>query len=73
MHTHPTPERLDKHFAKLDLSRAQAWVDQERQKIRNLLTEYHDLFALDDLEHGKSSLVKHNIKLTNETPFKNWY
>ena len=43
------------------------------KKIRDLLTEYHDLFALDDLELGKTSLVKHSIKLTNETPFKEMY
>ena len=53
VHTLLTPERLDKLFEKLDLS------DQERQEIRDLLTEYHDLFALDDLELGKISLVKH--------------
>ena len=30
LQTHPTPERLDKLFGKLDLSGAQAWTDQER-------------------------------------------
>ena len=73
MHTLPTPGRLDKHFEKLDLSGGQAWTDQERQEIRNLLTEYHDLFALGDLELGKTSLVKHSIKLTNDNPFKERY
>ena len=73
MHTHPTPGRLDTLFGKLDLSGVQAWADQERQEIKDLLTDYHDLFALDDLELGKTSLVKHNIKLTNETPFKERY
>ena len=45
----------------------------ERQEIRDLLTEYHDLFALDDLELGKTSLVKHSIKVTNKIPFKERY
>ena len=49
------------------------WTDQEKQEIRDLLTECHDLFALDDLELGKTSLVKHSIKLTNETQFKKRY
>ena len=61
MHTLPTPERLDKLFEKLDLSVAQAWTDQERQEIRDLLKEYNDLFTLEDLELGKTSLV--NIAL----------
>ena len=73
VHTHPTQERLNKFFGKLDLSRPQGLTDQERQEIRDLLTKYHDLFALDDLELGKTSLVKHCIKLTNETPFKERY
>ena len=34
---------------------------------------FHHLFALDDLEWGKTDLVKHAIKLQNYTPFKEWY
>ena len=44
VHTLPTPEGLDKLFKKLDLSGAQVWTDQEKQEIRDLLTEYHNLF-----------------------------
>ena len=75
VHTHPTSGRLDKLFGKLDLSGVQAWTAQEIQEVRDLLTECHDLFALDDLELGKTSLVKHSIKLTNEPLFKEryWY
>ena len=73
MHTHPTSERLDKLFGKLDFSGAQLWTDQERQEIRDLLTEYHDLFALDDVELGRTSQVKHSIKLTNKPLFKERY
>ena len=73
MHTLPTPERLDKLFEKLDLSGAHVWTDQERQEIRDLLTEYRELFTLDDLELGKMSLVKHDVKLMNDTPFKERY
>ena len=49
------------------------WTDHEGQEIGDVLTEYHDLFALDDLELGKTSLVKHSIRLTNETLFKERY
>ena len=51
--THPTLERLDRLFGKLDLTGAQGWTDKERQEIKDLLMEYHDLFALGDLELGK--------------------
>ena len=52
MHTLPTAERYDKIFEKLDLSGEQVWTDQEKQEIRDLLTEYYDLFTLEDLELG---------------------
>ena len=50
--THHTPERLDKLFGKLDLTGAWGWTDKERQEIKDLLTEHHNLFALDNLELG---------------------
>ena len=73
MHTYPTPERLDKLFGKLDLSGEQGWTEKERQEIKDLPIEYHYLFALDDLELEKTSLVKHSIRLTNEILFKERY
>ena len=36
VHTHPTQERLDKVFEKLDLTGAQGWSDKERQEVKNL-------------------------------------
>ena len=35
-----------------------------------LLMEYHDIFSLDDNELGCTSQVKHNIKVTDDEPFK---
>ena len=35
-----------------------------------LLMEYHDIFSLDDNELGCASQVKHNIKVTDDEPFK---
>ena len=40
--------------------------------MHDLLVEYH-LFALNDLELGKTSKVKHQIKLNNNVPFKDRY
>ena len=66
----PYSRKIRQALWKLDLSGAQGWADQESQKI---LTEYHNLFALDDPELGKTSLVKHSIKLLNEIPFEETY
>ena len=37
------------------------------------MVEYQHLFALNDLELGKTSKVKHEIKLSNPVPFKDRY
>ena len=37
------------------------------------MIEYQHLFALNDLELGKTSKVKHKIKLSNPIPFKDRY
>ena len=34
---------------------------------------YHHIFAIEDLELGRTDLVKHEIKLTNYVPFKERY
>ena len=37
------------------------------------MVEYQHLFTLNDLELGKMSKVKHQIKLNNNAPFKDRY
>ena len=61
------PERLDELFTKLDLS------EDLQQKVHDLMVEYQHLFALNDLELGKTSKVKHEIRLSNPVPFKDRY
>ena len=43
------------------------------RKVHNLMVEYQHLFALNDIELGKMSMVKHKIKLGNLVPFKDQY
>ena len=66
-------ERLEKLFSKLDLSGVQSWSNQDRNDMTFLIEEYHHLFALDDLEPGKTDMVKHSIKLNDYTPFHKRY
>ena len=37
------------------------------------MTEYQHLFAMNLSELGKTTLVQHEIKLDDMTPFKEWY
>ena len=66
-------EKLDNYFSKLDLSETKDWSEGEEREVKDLITEFGFLFALDDLEFGRISIVKHSIKLTDETPFKKCY
>ena len=69
----PMPERLDELFTKLDLSGIQEWSEDLQQEVHDLIVEYQCLFALNDLELGRTSKVKHEIKLSNPAPFKDRY
>ena len=63
-------ERIRKLFSKLDLSGIESWSEGDREDVRDLIQEFHHLFALDDLELGKTDLDKHTIRLQDYTPFK---
>ena len=57
----------------IDLSSIQNWSKSLQQQVKELLMEFQDIFALNDLELGRTSLVKHHTPLTNPVPFKDRY
>ena len=65
--------RLQKCFESLNVDGIESWTEQQQQSIRNLLTKYQHLFAMNLCELGKTSLVQHDITLDNPTPFKECY
>ena len=69
----PTPERLNDLFTKLDHSGIQDWPENLQQKVHDLMIKYQHLFTLNDLELGKTSKVKDEIKLSNPMSFKDRY
>ena len=54
----------------IDLSSIQNWSKSLQQQMNELLIEFQDIFALSDLELGKTNLVKHHIPVPNPVPFK---
>ena len=60
-------------MATLDLSGLDQWPEGKGEHAHELLMEYHDICSLDDNELGCTSQVKHNIKVTNDEPFKEWF
>ena len=57
----------------LDLQGLQDWPESEQEQARELLLKWEHLFAQNNLDLGKTALIKHKIKLTNQTPFKERY
>ena len=51
----------------------ESWTEQHQQSVRKPLEEYQHLFALNLKELGKTSLVQHDIQLSDKTPFKERY
>ena len=68
-----TPARIEKLFNKLDLSGINGWSLSQKQQIKQVFENYHHLFALEDLELGKTNLVKNIIKLDNQQSFREGY
>ena len=66
-------ERMSKILEKLDLTGIESWTEQQQCSVKKLLEEYQHLFALNLKELGKTSLVQHEIRLSNNTPFKERY
>ena len=56
-----------------DLQGLKEWPESEQKQARELLLKWEHLFAHSDLDLGKTALIKHKIKLTEQTPFKEWY
>ena len=66
-------DRLSKILEKLDLKCIASWTEQQQKSVRELLKEYQHLFALSLRELGKTSLVQHEIELSDKTPFEERY
>ena len=66
-------ERISKILQQLDLTGIESWMEQQQNLVRKLLEEYHHLFVLNLKELGRTSLVQHEIKLSNGKPFKERY
>ena len=63
-------ERVSKLFAKLDLSGCDGWTESQRQSVYDCIREFHHIFAIEDLELGKTDMVKHVIHLDNYVPLR---
>ena len=63
-------ERIEKFLESLNFQSIESWNEQQQQSARVRIREYQHLFALTLSKLGKTSLVQHDIKLNDGTPFK---
>ena len=68
-----TSEEVDLLMSKIDFSGIRDWKSEEQKEVIDLIIEYGSLFALKDMDLGETDKVKHSIKLTDYTPFKERY
>ena len=68
-----SPEKEKLLFEKIDLSGVNEWSSEDQEKVKELFREYGQLFTLDDLDLGHTSIVKHKIELDDYRPFKDRY
>ena len=65
-----TPEKGKLLFSKIDLLGTKDWDPDLIEETRKLFHEYAHVFALESLAMGHTSMIKHQIRLDNYTPFK---
>ena len=66
-------QRHGKLFNELDLSSLDSWTPELVDAACWLLAKYHNVFLLDPAELGCTHSTEHIIKVTDNTPFKEWF
>ena len=65
--------RQEKLLEKLNLDGLVHWSPGNAAMVRELILAYHDVFALESNELGCTSAIKHEIRIKNSEPFKEWF
>ena len=68
-----TPRRKNLLFSRVNLEGIRDWSEGLKTKTKDLFRDFAHIFALENLEMGHTSLVKHKIELDNCTLFKDRY
>ena len=60
-------------FEAMDLQGLGEWPEAEQEQARELLFKWEHLFACSDLDLGRTTLIKHQVEITEWMPFKEHY
>ena len=72
-HTENKKEDESCILEQLDLGEISTWSVAQQQAARKLLCDYSVTFSKHDLDLSKCNILKHNIQLTDQQPFKERY
>ena len=68
-----TMKQWQEKLFELDLGGLESWPPELAEATQSLLAEYHNIFSLESSELDCTHSTKHIIKVTNDTPFKEWF
>ena len=57
----------------LDSADLDGWSEASQAITCALLADYHDIFSLEPEELGCTNLAKHEIRIVDDEPFKEWF
>ena len=77
-HTSQSPrltvrQRQGRLLEELDFSGLASWPPELADSTQSLLMKYHDVFSLEPGKLGCTQSNKHVFKVTDDTPFKEWF
>ena len=71
--TRLTKTLLENLLKKINLSGIRDWDEEDKKEVKKLIKEFGSLFVLNNLDLGRTYIIKHTIKLTDYNPFKEGY
>ena len=67
-------QEMEELFEQLGLNESKEWMTEDDiLTAKKLVQKFHMIFSKNDLDLGKTDMVKYKIKVTDETPFKERY
>ena len=69
-----SPEQMKILFEQIKLEEGtKDWTEEQKSRVKSIFEEYSFLFAMNNLDLGRTDLVKHHIELKDYTPIKDRY
>ena len=69
-----SPKQMKIIFKQFKLEEGTAeWTEEQRNRVKSVIEKYSFLFAMNNLDLGRTDLLKHHIELKDYTPIKDRY